>query len=448
MGVEIGLLTIKFLNFGGKLLLQTFRILSGFFRFLLGGVFYKILVKIYYRLFRLKKNELAARTTRELTNNNLVYILIFCLTAGFIYTNIVNQGRASITNTKISQTIMAGLIYADSEFILPQEELVEEIMGPETLLAIGQEKYLSEPDIIAKNINSLPETEGYDELPAFHPSGDLVFKPIGIGRVQETDSQAPTQRTEIVEYEVQPGDTVSSIARRFNISINTILWANKLTAYSLIRPGDKLTILPYSGIVYTVKSGDTLSKIAAIYSIEMDKIDSANNLAGGLKAGQKIILPGAVQISTPQVAARPQASYTGISAIRDLIQAPAAKVSGDKMAWPTVGSRITQYFSWRHTGVDIANKLGTPLYAADDGVVETATGGYNGGYGNMIVINHGGGIKTRYAHASKLFVKAGDSVSKGDTIAAMGSTGRSTGSHIHFEVLINGVRKNPLNYIR
>jgi len=200
--------------------------------------------------------------------------------------------------------------------------------------------------------------------------------------------------------------------------------------------------------MYTVKSGDTLSRIASIYSIEIDKINSANDLAGGLKAGQKIILPGATRISQPQAAAKPSTSYTGISAIRDFIQAPAAKVTGSKMAWPTEGSRITQYFSWRHTGVDIANKIGTPLYAADDGVVEISAGGYNGGYGNTIVINHGGGIKTRYGHASKLFVKVGDTVSKGDNIAAMGSTGRSTGSHIHFEVLVNGVRKNPLNYIR
>lgn len=421
---------------------------SGFFRFLLGAVFYKILVKIYYRVFRLKKNELTARTIKELVNNNLVYVLLFSLTAGFIYTNIINQGRASITNTKISQTVMANLIYADSEFILPQEELVEETLSPEALLSIGKEKYSSEPDIIGKDLNILPDAEGYDELPTFDPSGDLVFKPIGAGSNEGSSDQAPVQRTEIVEYEVQLGDTVSSIAKRFGISINTVLWANKLTAYSLIRPGDSLTILPYSGIIYTVKSGDTLSKIASIYSIEVDKINSVNALAGGLKAGQKIILPGATQISQAQIAAKPSANYTGISAIRDLIQTPAAKVTGAKMAWPTVGSRITQYFSWRHTGVDIANKVGTPLYAADDGVVETATGGYNGGYGNMIVINHGGGIKTRYAHASKLFVKAGDSVSKGDTIAAMGSTGRSTGSHIHFEVLVNGARKNPLNYVR
>jgi murein DD-endopeptidase MepM/ murein hydrolase activator NlpD len=98
--------------------------------------------------------------------------------------------------------------------------------------------------------------------------------------------------------------------------------------------------------------------------------------------------------------------------------------------------------------VDIGNKVGTPIYAADDGVVIISKGGWNGGYGNTIVIDHGGGKKTRYGHASKLFVKVGDRVEKGENIAAMGSTGRSTGPHLHFEVLVNGGRTNPLNYIR
>jgi murein DD-endopeptidase MepM/ murein hydrolase activator NlpD len=118
------------------------------------------------------------------------------------------------------------------------------------------------------------------------------------------------------------------------------------------------------------------------------------------------------------------------------------------MIWPTPGRRITQYYSWSHQGLDIGDKIGTPLYAADDGVVIIAQGGWNGGYGNTILLDHGGGKRTRYGHASKLFVKVGDEVKKGETIAAMGSTGRSTGPHLHFEVLVNGTRYNPLNYIK
>ena len=116
------------------------------------------------------------------------------------------------------------------------------------------------------------------------------------------------------------------------------------------------------------------------------------------------------------------------------------------MNWPTVGHYITQYFSWRHYGVDIANKVGTPIYASDTGVVEYA--GWGKGYGNQIVIDHGGGKKTRCGHLSKFYCKVGDEVDKGEAIGAMGSTGWSTGSHLHFEVIINGRKVNPLNYVK
>ena len=116
------------------------------------------------------------------------------------------------------------------------------------------------------------------------------------------------------------------------------------------------------------------------------------------------------------------------------------------MNWPTVGHRITQYYSWRHRAVDIANKTGTSIYAADAGTINVV--GWGKGYGNQIVINHGGGKKTRYAHLSKFYVKRGQKVGKGETIAAMGSTGWSTGPHVHFEVIINGKKYNPLNYTK
>lgn len=124
------------------------------------------------------------------------------------------------------------------------------------------------------------------------------------------------------------------------------------------------------------------------------------------------------------------------------------------MIWPTAARRITQYFGHyrggsRHTGVDIAGPIGTAIYAADDGVV--ALSGWNsGGYGNMVLIDHGGGIYTRYGHASKLLVRAGDAVKRGDVIALIGSTGHSTGPHLHFEVMTGNPhnRKNPLEYVR
>jgi murein DD-endopeptidase MepM/ murein hydrolase activator NlpD len=118
-----------------------------------------------------------------------------------------------------------------------------------------------------------------------------------------------------------------------------------------------------------------------------------------------------------------------------------------KLLWPTALRVINQYYGWRHTGVDIDGDYKDPIYASEDGVVETA-GWNSGGYGLQIVINHQNGMKTRYAHASKLFVKVGQAVKRGEVIAMVGTTGRSTGTHLHYEVYVGGVRKNPLAYTK
>jgi murein DD-endopeptidase MepM/ murein hydrolase activator NlpD len=110
--------------------------------------------------------------------------------------------------------------------------------------------------------------------------------------------------------------------------------------------------------------------------------------------------------------------------------------------------RITQYFGWRHTGLDIAGKLGTPIYATRAGKVIKSQCGWNGGYGCYIIIDHGGGVISLYGHNSQLFVSVGDKVVQGQNISVEGSTGRSTGPHLHFEIRVNGVHQNPLKYIR
>jgi len=419
-------------------------VFASFFRLFFRGLFYRLLVKIYYGIFRLKKSDLAGTTLKEFLRRQTVWLLILTLTIFFTASNLFGRNQAGAMETKMPDTIMSDL--TPSEFDLqPDEELIEETASTNQTTS-DQEKYLDGSCTLDKQANLiLPEELNPDDLLAFNDSGDIVFKPQNLtsgGSLENSQG-----RTEIIYYTVQNGDTVSTIARRFSLTVNTILWANNLTAFSLIRPGDTLTILPCSGVLYTVRSGDTVSRIATKYGIEAEKITSTNNLGVGIKIGQKIILPGAKKISET-AAARQTNSYTGLSVIRDLVKAPTSKVSGSKMTWPTVGHRITQYFSWRHNGVDIGNKVGTPIYAADAGVVEISTGGWNGGYGNTILINHGGGKKTRYGHLSKLFVKAGDAVEKGENIGAMGSTGRSTGPHLHFEILINGGRYNPLNYIK
>jgi len=251
------------------------------------------------------------------------------------------------------------------------------------------------------------------------------------------------KRRTIIDYPVVQGDTLGGIAKRFNLSVNTILWANNLTEYSTIRPGQILKILPTSGIAHQVKKSETLLAIAKLYGLtDINNILEFNGFisASDIKIGETIIIPGGVK-KIALVPSKPKTTTT--------ITTPsaAAKITGAKLQWPTTSYRITQYYSWRHTGLDIGNKIGQAIYAAEDGQITTA-GWNNGGYGNYVIINHGKGLQTLYGHQSKILVVKGQWVTRGQVIGLIGSTGRSTGPHLHFEVRLNGSRLNPLNYIR
>jgi len=248
------------------------------------------------------------------------------------------------------------------------------------------------------------------------------------------------ERDKVVEYQVQPGDVLSTIADKFGLKVNTILWENNLGYYSVIKPGQTLRILPVDGLTYKVKSSDTLNKIAKEYKSDVNAIIEFNKLASAvdIQTGNILILPGGIKAQAPA----PSVVYS----LKSIFSAPAA-ASSSKLQWPTTAYRMTQYYTWRHHGVDIGNKSGQPIYAAEAGTVRQA-GWNNGGYGNMIIIDHGGGLETLYGHASKLYVKVGDKVTRGQVIAGVGSTGRSTGPHLHFEVRVNGARLNPLGYIK
>ena len=332
------------------------------------------------------------------------------------------------------------------------DELIEETaIATDSQISSG-EKYLGRRTAVisSKGISPNEEETGNSIIAR---NGTMLANLKQIVQSTTVKSEETTaKRTSIITYEVQSGDTISTIADRFDLNVNTVLWANNLTAFSIIRIGDELKILPADGFLYTVKSGDTIGKLAQNFDTSAEKIVASNNLnsAGTISIGKQLIIPGTKRtVSSPSTARNTtQSSYSGIAVIKDIVSADKPIASGNKMVWPTQGHRITQYFSWKHNGVDIGNKIGTPIYAADSGTVEISQGGYNGGYGNTILINHGGGKKTRYGHASKLLVKKGEKVEKGQLIALMGSTGRSTGPHLHFEVIINGSRYNPLNYIK
>ncbi|OGE73763.1 MAG: hypothetical protein A3C49_00990 [Candidatus Doudnabacteria bacterium RIFCSPHIGHO2_02_FULL_42_25] len=257
----------------------------------------------------------------------------------------------------------------------------------------------------------------------------------------------------LTQYTVQPGDTLSTIASNFGISPSTIMTENKLTTSSTLRAGAVLTILPTTGITYTIKDGDTMEALIKKYKVTEDDFLDANNLESfeDLSSGAVVVVP-MINVAVPQ-APRTSTfvkSEAGKVALRTA-SAPTDLVnSAVSFIWPTAVRTITQGYSKRHSGLDISNSQKVPIYAASDGFVEIS-GYQSNGYGNTIVINHGNGYKTRYAHASTLNVSAGDYVKQGQEIAKQGNTGRvrgATGIHLHFEITKNGAKVNPLSYVR
>ncbi len=255
-------------------------------------------------------------------------------------------------------------------------------------------------------------------------------------------------RTGAIQYIIEPGDSLGGIAYKFGVSVATILWENGLTERSVIQPGQKLTILPTTGLMHTIKKGDNLKKIATAYNAKMEDIIKFNKLkedGTDLIVGEKIMIPDGVKqaVSVP----RTSQSYARV-AVPMSSKSPA---SARGFVWPSGARMITQYYNWSHHAIDIAGPMGTPNYAAKAGTVVTSQCGWNSGYGCYIIIDHGGGVRTLYGHHSKLLVSAGDHVVAGQTIGLMGNTGKVrgvTGIHLHFEIQINGVRVNPLGYVR
>lgn len=259
------------------------------------------------------------------------------------------------------------------------------------------------------------------------------------------------------EYEVQSGDTLSSIAKQYDLKLNTLLWANGLNTKSIIRPGQTLTLLPVDGVLYTVKKGDTIGKVASLYNSDSQKIIDYNDITDATKihAGDAIIIPDGQPLPAPPPIARqpnkPKVKNDLIQNNPDEENPPAVlppDVSG-KLLWPTTTRNITQKYSAKHRGIDISNGLRPPIFAAENGTVEFA--GKSGDWGNTILIRGDDGLVTRYSHASEIDVSGGDYVPVGKQIGVVGNTGRvrgATGLHLDFRVYKNGVAVNPLNYYK
>jgi murein DD-endopeptidase MepM/ murein hydrolase activator NlpD len=245
---------------------------------------------------------------------------------------------------------------------------------------------------------------------------------------------APASPDQISWYMVREGDTLSQVAQLFDVSVNTIIWANELSSNTDIQPGRTLLILPISGVQHTVVAGDTLKSIAKAYGGGAEDLDALateilefNTIAdeSALTVGTVITIPGGL-VPAP-VEEQKKASYASAAA-------PSGAQSSGGFIHPLPGAVRTQGIHG-YNGVDYGAPVGTPIRSAAAGtVIVSRVGGWNGGYGNYVVIDHPNGTQTLYAHNSKNAVWQGQSVVAGQVIGHVGNTGRSTGPHLHFEV--------------
>lgn len=233
-------------------------------------------------------------------------------------------------------------------------------------------------------------------------------------------------------YTVRGGDTISSIATSHGLTLDAVIALNGITNVKKIRVGQQLRIPNMDGIPYTARKGDSLFRISAISGIPLNAILDANDLQSDiLPVGMTVFLPGARMRS-------------------DELK----RALGQLFIYPVWGP-LTSPYGWRndpftgvrrfHAAIDIAAPTGTPIKAALDGKVSSE--GYNGTYGNFIILNHDGGYQTLYAHLSAFSVSKGVRVSQGQKIGLVGSTGYSTGPHVHFGVYKNGRSMNPLDFL-
>jgi len=250
-------------------------------------------------------------------------------------------------------------------------------------------------------------------------------------------------RDKTIEYTVSSGDTLSSIAEKFGISVDTIRWENDLPAGDNIKEGTVLKILPVTGISHKVAKGDTVYSIAKKYDSVAQAIVNfpfntfVNDETFELAVGQIVIVPDGVEPKAVQSSPR----------IRRLTPDAGTVVASGAFVWPT-GGQISQGFAWYHKAIDIANRAAPNIVAADAGKVVVAGWPDNSGYGNRVIIDHGNGYKTLYAHMSTIYVVNGQSVGRGSAIGKMGCTGRCTGTHLHFEVIRSGTYLSPLSVLQ
>jgi len=303
------------------------------------------------------------------------------------------------------------------------------------------------------------------EMPSFNQDQSSLSR--GIHRAAVIHTTIPTRpRIDVLKYVVQQGDSLFAIAESFGVKPETVLWGNFDTLADnphTLQPGQELNILPVNGTYHQWRDGESLTKVADYYGVDpLDIVQYPGNHIDiydfdldnpSFDSGQMLIVPGgtrelvdygppAITRDNPAIAAtygpgHCGAIYTGAVGLGVFI-------------WPTVERWVSGYDyspGTNHPAIDIAGQIGNQVWAADNGVVVYA-GWSNYGYGNLVVIDHGNGWQTLYAHLNSIAIGCGQSVYQGDVIGGLGTTGNSSGAHLHFELIYNGAKVNPWNFLQ
>jgi LysM repeat protein len=327
---------------------------------------------------------------------------------------------------------------------------------------LGQVPEAASVAVLAAELPTPTPTELPPQLPPFDPAS-----PSGVLRQALMHTSLPTlPRVEVTKYTVEKGDTLFGIAEKFGLKPETILWGNQFVLGDNphnLRPGQELNILPEDGTYYQWQAGDGLNGVSKFFGVKPEIIinypgnhlnpDEIGDYAHpNIEPGTWLIVPGGrrefVSWSAPVIPRDNPgvAKVLGPGACGSVVD---GAVGIGAFIWPSNAHFLSGFDyspSANHFGIDIDGNTGDAVYAADNGVVVYA-GWNNWGYGNVVVINHGNGWQTLYAHLSAYNVGCGQSAYQGTVIGAIGSTGNSTGSHLHFEMMYNGTKVNPKDYL-
>lgn len=335
-------------------------------------------------------------------------------------------GAPSVAKASILSSIIGESVSASTEVESEQSKensqkmgLLEAIFSP--IIALAESKNDKK---VEKEDKVSPETSVLIADNALIPATG----PLGVSDgVDEPEAVFEDFQDEVSVYVVRKGDTLPTIAKMFDITVDTILSANDMKKGDKPKEGDVLLIPPFSGVEHTVTKGQTLQSIAKLYNADVEEISTANHLEGTkIVVGDTLIIPGG-ELQTPKSTTTPKKKTLPAN-----IAINSNTPSNGYFIKP-VQCRLTQGRHDRYA-VDLGCPIGTPILASASGRVMFAKNGWNGAFGNLVIISHPNGTQTFYAHQSKIAVSQGEQVAQGQVIGYVGSTGRSTGPHLHFEV--------------